>query len=177
MYEDNRQQLENEVLILYVLSRFDISITEKSLTEIILSPGLVNYFGFQTALSNLIGENFVTAYTDNDGVTMYSVSEDGANILATLLPTLSDAVRGTYDGYLNKEKSKITMETNINAYPFIDSNQNQCIRCYIRENGNKIVDIRIPVPDRESALQMCANWKTNAYSILMQIMTDIGGNE
>lgn len=175
MYEDNSQQIENEVLILYVLSKFDVSITEKSLTEILLSPGLINYFGFQTGLGKLLDEKLIIAYTDTDGVNMYGLSEDGKRLLDTLIPTVSPAVKNTYDAYLAKEKNKIAMETNINAYPFIDSNKNQCIRCYIRENGNKVVDIRIPVPDRETALQMCANWKTNAYGILMQIMTDLNG--
>ena len=119
----------------------------------------------EAALSNLVKEKLINVCTDTDGVTMYSISDDGATILTTLLPTLSDAVRGTYDTYLAKEKSKIAMETNINAYPFIDNNQNQCIRCYIREKGNKIVDIRIPVPDRETALQMCSNWKTMLSSL------------
>ena len=175
MYEDNSQQIENEVLILYVLSNFDISITEKSLTEILLSPGLINYFGFQTGLRKLVDEKLVNTYTDTDGVNMYSLTEDGTRRLETLLPAITPAVKNTYDAFLAKEKNKIAMETNINAFPFIDGNKNQCIRCYIRENGNKVVDIRIPVPDKETALQMCANWKTNAYGILMQIMTDLNG--
>ena len=117
----------------------------------------------------------VSAYTDTDGVTMYAASSEGRRVLSTLPDSVSPAVRGTYDAYLAREKNKITMETNINAYAFVDGNKNQCVRCYIRENGNKIVDIRIPVPDRETAMQMCANWKTDAYSILMQIMTDLSG--
>lgn len=175
MFENDSQQLENDVLILYVLCQFDVSIPEKALTEIILSPGLINYFSFQTSLTRLLEDNLITGYTDTDGVTMYAISDEGRAILSTLSDTVAPAVRGTYDTYLAKEKNKITMETNINAYPFIDSNKNQCVRCYIRENGNKIVDIRIPVPDKETALMMCANWKSDAYSILMQIMTDISG--
>ena len=175
MFENDSQQLENDVLILYVLCRFEMSIPEKALTEIILSPGLISYFSFQSSLARLAKDGLVAVNTDTDGVTMYAVSEEGRRVLGTLPDAISPAVRGTYDEYLAKEKNKITMETNINAYPFVDSNKNQCVRCYIRENGNKIVDIRIPVPDKETALAMCANWKTDAYSILMQIMTDLSG--
>lgn len=177
MFENDSQELENDVLILYVLGQFDISITEKSLTEIILSPGLVNYFSFQSSLTRLLKDKLINILTDTDGINMYSITEEGLGILTTLEGSISPAVRNTYDEYLAREKNKISNETNINAYPFIDSNKNQCVRCYIRENGNKIVDIRLPVPDKETALMMCANWKSNAYLILMQIMTDISGDE
>ena len=175
MLENNSQEIENDILVLYVLGQFDMPISDKSLTEIILTPGLINYFSYTTSLENLTKDNLITLTTDTDGLNLYSISEEGRQMLPSLISGLSSGLKQAYDSFLLKEKSKITLDNTINAYPFIDQNKNQCVRCYIRENGVKIVDIRIPVPDRETALMMCANWKTDAYSLLMQIMTDLSG--
>lgn len=93
MFENDSQELENDVLILYVLGQFDISITEKSLTEIILSPGLVNYFSFQSSLTRLLKDKLINILTDTDGINMYSITEEGLGILATLEGSISPAVR------------------------------------------------------------------------------------
>lgn len=175
MYENDKQILENDILVLYILNKFDIMITEKSLTDIILTPGLVNYFSFQDSLKKLIENNFVSVFNDNDGTVLYGLSQDGKIALMSLVQALGAPLKNAYDQYVDREIEKIKKETQINAYHFTDINGNCAVRLYIRENGNKIVDLRLPVPDSETALEMCENWKKNAYNMLVNITEIISG--
>ncbi len=169
MYENDKQEMENDILVLYILGQFDIYITEKALTEVVLSPGLVNYFSFCESLKKLREMHYIDVFTDNDGTELYGTTEDGRVALNSLVLSLSPALKNTYDDVLLREKDKITSETMLSAYHFVDVNHNNAVRCYIRENGNKIVDIRLPVPDKETALEICEKWKTDAYDMLMKI--------
>lgn len=170
MYENDKQLLENDVLVMYILSKFDVHISEKSLTELVMTPGLVNYFSFQNSLAKLLENKFIDVFFDNDGLSLYGLTDAGRVALGSLGTALSVALKSSYDRVLLNETEKIRNETNVNAYHFIDINGNNAVRFYIRENGNKIVDIKFPVPDKETALEMCAKWKSNAYDMLDKII-------
>ena len=98
MYENDKQILENDILVLYILNKFDIMITEKSLTDIILTPGLVNYFSFQDSLKKLIENNFVSVFNDNDGtgrdLLIGTARTRRTGILIKQLPVLADNTGG-----------------------------------------------------------------------------------
>ncbi len=170
MYENQDQELQNKIIALYVLGCLDIAVTDQSLNELILSTGLVNYFSFRAALGEHVKNGSVALFADNDGYALYEITDQGRAELATLREMLSPALKNAYDDVLLHEKDRIIRETTVNAYPFIDINKNQSVRCYIREKGNKIVDIRIPVPDQDTADAICENWKKDAYSILSKII-------
>ncbi|MBR5059257.1 MAG: DUF4364 family protein [Clostridia bacterium] len=170
MYENKDQELQNNILVLYVLGSFEIALSEQSLNELILSPGLINYFSYRESLSNLAKSGFVSAFSDNDGLMLYSITEEGRISLSNMESLLAPHLKAAYDEELLKMKSRIIRETSVNAYPFIDVNKNQSVRCYIREKGNKIVDLRFPVPDQEIAEAICENWKTDAYGTLTKVI-------
>lgn len=172
MYENEKQILENDILVLYIINSIGISISEKVLTEIVLTPGLVNYFSFQDSLQKLIDNKFIDVFNDNDGLALYGITDDGKVALSALESMLTLPMKNAYDQILLSEADKIKAEMNISAYHFIDINGNNAVRCYLRENGNKIVDIKFPVPDKDTALEICANWKSNAYDILSKIIND-----
>ena len=173
MYENNKQLIDNDILVLYLLSNFDIPISEKSLTELALSPGLINYFSFRESLGHLEKNGLIIIGIDNDGQELYSVSEEGKVAISTLIGTLSPVIKAAYDELLLHNSEKIRQETLVNAYPFIDINKNNSVRCFMRENGNKVVDLKFPVPDQETAELICKNWKENAYKLLMDIIISL----
>ncbi|MBO4363418.1 MAG: DUF4364 family protein [Clostridia bacterium] len=170
MYENQDQELQNKIIALYVLGCLDIPVTDQSLNELILSTGLVNYFSFRDALGELVKNGSVAPFADNDGYALYEITDQGRAELGTLKEMLSPVLKNAYDDVLRREKDRIVRETTVNAYPFIDINKNQSVRCYIREKGNKVVDIRLPVPDQDTADTICENWKKDAYSILSKII-------
>ncbi|MBP1588254.1 MAG: DUF4364 family protein [Clostridia bacterium] len=170
MYDNKDQDLQNSILVLYVLGNFDIALTEQSLNELVLTPGLINYFSYREALSTLLKNGFVSAFSDNDGLMLYSITEEGRISLSNMENLLVPHLKAAYDEELLKAKSRVIRETSIYAYPFIDINKNQSVRCYIREKGNKIVDLKFPVPDQDVAEAICESWKRDAYGTLTKVI-------
>ena len=47
MFENSEQYTANKILILFVLDKLGIRMTDNALSAVLLGPGLVNYFTIQ----------------------------------------------------------------------------------------------------------------------------------
>ena len=167
--------IQNEILILYILDKIGIGVSDFILTEFVLKPGLINYFSYKESLEELLKNGYVEKMQGNDGQDIYSVTELGKVTCRSMEPNLSQSLRIPYDDLLLKEKDRLTTGMAVNSYVFIDSNKNLAVRCFIREKGNVVVDLRLPVPDRETGEQICNMWQKNAYALLPKIILAASG--
>ncbi len=175
MYESNEQLLQNEILVLYVIDSLDFGISDALLTDFIMKPGLINYFSYKDALDSLIKSGFVARVRGNDGTDLYVTTDSGKVSRRAMEPRLSLSLRNPYDELLGKEKETLASRMTVNAYTFIDANKNLSVRCLIREKGNIVVDLRLPVPDRETGDAICEKWLENAYALLPKIILAASG--
>lgn len=175
MYENKDQMIQNEILILYILDKIGIGVSDFILTEFVLKPGLINYFSYKESLEELLKNGYVEKMQGNDGQDIYSVTDLGKVTCRSMEPNLSQSLRIPYDDLLLKEKDRLTTGMVVNSYVFIDSNKNLAVRCFIREKGNVVVDLRLPVPDRETGEQICNMWQKNAYALLPKIILAASG--
>jgi len=175
MYENKDQMIQNEILILYILDKIGIGVSDFILTEFVLKPGLINYFSYKESLEELLKNGYVEKMQGNDGQDIYSVTDLGKVTCRSMEPSLSQSLRIPYDDLLLKEKNRLTTGMAVNSYVFIDSNKNLAVRCFIREKGNVVVDLRLPVPDRETGEQICNMWQKNAYALLPKIILAASG--
>lgn len=175
MYENNDQKVQNEILLLYVLDNLGFGVSEAVLTEFIMKPGLVNYFSFRESLDTLLRSGFVSITQGNDGQDIFAITDTGKVSCRSMTPDLSLSLRIPYDDLLLKEKDKLRSDMTVSAYVFIDANKNLAVRCFIREKGNVVVDLRLPVPDRETGDQICEKWRKNAYALLPGIIMAAAG--
>ncbi len=175
MYENKDQLIQNEILILYILDKLGIGVSELMLTEFVLKPGLINYFSYRESLESVVKNGYAVKSRGNDGQDIYSVTDLGKVTCRTMEQNLSPSLKIPYDDLLLREKDKLTTKMTVDAYTFIDANKNLSVRCFIRERGNVVVDLRLPVPDRETGNQICAMWKKNAYALLPKIILAASG--
>ena len=175
MYENKDQIMQNEILLLYILDKLDFPISDKLLTEFVLKPGLINYFSYKEALEALLKNGFVSKAQGNDGQDIYVITDPGRVSCRSMEPALSQSLRIPYDDLLLKEKDRLSSDMTVSSYIFIDANKNLAVRCFIREKGNIVVDLRLPVPDRETGEEICALWQKDAYAVLPKIILAASG--
>ncbi len=170
MFENTEQQTENKLILLFVLDKFGSPITGMYITDLILKPGLMNYFSSQMALNELVETFLVDIIPDNDGIPMYSINEKGSEVLHSLKHIIPVGIATRYDEYIEKEKDNIKKQLEINAQYFSDSNGDYYVRCFVRNNGTYIIDIKIPVANKSEAILICKNWQQNTASIYTNIL-------
>lgn len=164
------QNAENRLIILYLLNKIDIEITDLHLTEIFRSNNLMNYFTMQDQLSQLVESNFIKCeLSDNDRL-VYTITDEGREILSTLTSLIPIGIRLTIDDIVLAKRTTILNEYQIDAdFTAIDEN-NFIVTCYSMEGNNEIIKFDVNVPTREDAFRIKDNWKAHASEIYADIL-------
>lgn len=169
MYENNDQLTANKVLILHVLDRLDSFVSELYLSEIMLTPGLVNYFSIQQAISQLVSMECIDRILDSNGLPVFCITDKGRDIAQSLSYMIAGGLGARYDKYIDENKDNILRKMNTNADVFEDEHDNYYVRCYVREGTNCIVDLKIPVGNRKAASAIAEAWKNNSTKMYLEL--------
>ena len=175
---DNETLAEHKVLILYVLSNVNKSITNDALYSIVSSAVDINYFHFQQFLLDLITAKFVRCY-EKEIQSVYEITELGLSTLELTLDILPGIVKLQID---NNFKDRVEEFSNMESIvaEFTPINETQyVVECKIIENGEVQFEIKTNAYSREQAQNIVQNWKNNAnflYPELLKILTETPKN-
>lgn len=170
MYENGEQYTANAVLILHVLKCVGEPITDFYLTDLMMGPGLVNYFTMEQCLDQLTDGAFVARRLDSMGVAIYSLTEKGEEMLSSMKYMLSGGLGARYAAYVQKHKEEVTGKMHIDATCFEDANRNLYVRCFVRDGLMGVVDVTLPVANKTDGEQICKAWRSNSSSMYIHLM-------
>ena len=111
MFENGAQVTADSVLILHILKLMGEPVTDSALTEILMGPGLVNYFTSLQCLSVLTEEGLVRRSLDSMGKAMYDITVSGEDMLASLKYMLSGGLGAAYESYIANHRDDIKKRT------------------------------------------------------------------
>ena len=67
MFENSSEELaSNKLLILYILNKINMDLTNSQITQVVLDTEVINYFSLQQFLSQLMESKFLTTYKDSN---------------------------------------------------------------------------------------------------------------
>ncbi|MBO4327207.1 MAG: DUF4364 family protein [Clostridia bacterium] len=170
MFEDGSQMTADSVLILYVIDLVGGPLQDDMLTELIMGPGLVNYFTMCQCLSGLARGGYVSRKLDSMGKAMYDITVSGSEALASMKYMISGGLGAAYESYIRNHKDDIKKRTRIGANWTRDAKGNYFVHCFVREGLNADIDITVPAADREDAETIILNWKNNAAGKYVEIL-------
>ncbi len=170
MYENGEQYTANAVLVLHVLKCVGEPITDFYLTDLMMGPGLVNYFTMEQCLNQLTEGGFVERRLDSMGLAIYTLTEKGEDMLTSMKYMLSGGLGARYEAYVRKRKDEVSDKMHIDATCFEDSNGNLYVRCFVRDGLMGIVDVTLPVANKHDGEQICKAWRSDSSSMYVQLM-------
>lgn len=170
---------ENKVLILYILNNVNKAITNNALYKIILSVLDMNYFYFQQFLLDLVKNDFVFTYEQEDQ-SLYLITDKGVRTLELTVDILPGILKLQVDTNLKHALENAAEEESIVAeYTPINENYYN-VTCKIIENNECLFEVKTFAGSREQAKQIVENWKRHAgtmYPSLLEILTQDFGDE
>ncbi len=166
---DSTQEAESKLLLLYILNKFDIPITNNQITEFIMEKELLNYFMLQQFLSELVDSSLVE-YIENEDHYYYLITEKGKNTLKYFRSRLVDSLIQDIDTAVEKRKKIILKETEISATYTKKSKNNYIVQLKVVENNLDLIDLKLDVVSNKQAKQICEKWKNNAQDIYGEII-------
>ena len=170
---------ESKVLILYILKNINKAITNNALYKIILSVIDMNYFYYQQFLLDLVKNDFILTY-EQEEQNLYLITDNGIKTLELTEDILPGILKLQVDTNLKHTLENVNEEESIVAeYTPINENYYN-VTCKIMENNECLFEVKTFAGSREQAKQIVENWKRHAgtmYPKLLEILTQNFGDE
>ena len=161
MFENSSEELaSHKLLILYILDKINMDLTNSQITQVVLETEMMNYFSLQQFLSQLMESKFLTTYKESDRE-YYSLTQKGLEILEYFLSRIPEDLTKKIDEYVALNKQSLLSDTEVKS-SFIQQNNNEFIV--------NLIDLNLNVSSEKQAQQICNNWKNNASYMYAEII-------
>lgn len=166
---DKEELAESKVLILYILSKIDKTITNSELLELIESIQEMNYFYFQQFLIDLKENRYILEY-EQEKQKYYVITNSGKETVKLTIDMLPGSIKDKVDETLKSTMKKIENKESIYADFFPSKEDEIMIKCGIRENNKKLFEVQVFSSSRDNAISIMENWEKNATTIYPKIV-------
>ena len=107
MFENSSEELaSHKLLILYILDKINMDLTNSQITQVVLETEMMNYFSLQQFLSQLMESKFLTTYKESDKE-YYSLTQKGLEILEYFLSRIPEDVTKKINDYIGVPEKNI----------------------------------------------------------------------
>lgn len=167
--QDNRNNADNKILILYALANAKYAMTKHDLSIIMTDNLLMNYYNFQDSIYGLKDGRFIIL--DKDGMDEYvELTESGRSMLELFSPNLDVHKRSMIDVYMEEMKNELIVKNTIHAsYQPLDTDR-FLVEIYAKEGRKMIFNLAIEVASQADAEYICDNWTRKPEIIYYQFL-------
>lgn len=172
-FSSSKELAENKLILLYIIDRIDMPMSNTHLTSVVLENKFMNYFLLQQFLKELCDSSFLECKLIEEK-NYYSITETGKQTLSYFHHLIPNGIKGIIDSGLQDIKRRIKNETLITANYVPESENEYSVHCKISEDSFSLIDLKITVGTKNDALLMCNNWKQYSqeiYSEIIEILT------
>lgn len=164
-------QNDIRILLCYILTSVNAPLSAESISQIIQSKALANYFETGDALAALLKQGCVIA--DDDG--LYSITDKGREIAQSLDATLplsvrdkalEAAVRLMADAKVRQE-NRVDIEETENGF---------CVTCHISGGKLDLMTVSLYAPDRAQAETVKQCFYRNPEGIYKLLLSSLTGD-
>lgn len=175
---DDQTLAESKILLLYILSKVGKPISHNELLELVTSIVDMNYFYFQQFLLDLLEDNYIYKYQQEDNE-IYEITPDGKNAIELTIDIIPGIQKLEVDSKFKANLDTVKDKFSISAEYTPLSEREFSIRCKIIENNVTIFDLQAHAGSREQAKKIVENWNNNAteiYPKLLEILIENSKN-
>ena len=163
------------MIVLYMLKRCDVTLSKSQIYDFILEKEYTTFLTLQEVFSELAASDLITEKTMANR-TYLEITDEGAQTLEFFGNRINPSIRQQIDEYLRANSMKLRNETAILG-DYQKSGENEyTVQLLARENGQDLIEIKVPVPTEEIAQCMIENWKEKNQEIYQflfeQLMND-----
>lgn len=169
---DSDSLMLNKLIILYILDRVELPISNAELTRIILEKQYASFIEIVQALDDLVEDTYIEIIGQGNSH-QYKITPEGAEVLSYFLKDISVPLRDEIDEFLLKEQHHLRdLAASTSAYSETGMNAGEyLVDLKVVERGSELVRINLLVYSEEEAETVCNRWReanTDVYEYLIQ---------
>lgn len=165
----------NKLIIMYLLYQMDMPLSTAQLVDFAAEGEYMDYFSCQQYIAQLLESRMLDMNLTEGGSRMYSITEDGEEVLRLFSKQIPYSVRSAVCDYVRKNKKRIKREFEVVANYFYNGRNDYIVKCGVYEDETALMEINISVVSKETAKQIKKNWKENVtvlYGKILSAMID-----
>nr|WP_041701529.1 DUF4364 family protein [Gottschalkia acidurici] len=167
--EDTNELVQYKLLILYILEKVDIPMTNSEITQFILENNYMNYFMVQQFLSELVNSKFVE-FSTKDGSEYYHLSKAGKDTLVYFNDRIPQHLKDEVDRKHEDKKIEMIKETQVIGHYFKKSDSEYIVNLRAVEKDMVLLNLSLSVVSSKQAKLICNNWKENPHDIYKKVV-------
>ncbi len=168
-----RKLAENKLIILYLVQKMGISLTNSEICQFLLTKEYIDYFTAQEYLAELVDALWLEKMKEHNH-TRYVLTEDGEDVINYFENHIPGSIKEEITEYANENNKRIRAEYAVTAHYFPESNGDFLVKCGLcDDNGSVLMEISAAVVSREQAQQVCKNWRKNVSTLYGSFLTTL----
>ncbi len=166
-------EVEHKLLILYLLENMGIPTPSDVIEELVLNANYMDYFKLNSCLADLQDRYFIEKISNNN-ISRYYITNEGRNLLNTLLTQLPLVVRNKIDSFIQKNKKNIRYSMEVSSHIYEDEDNNEyVIRCKAYDGIHMLMELNISTTSHKEARTIRHNWLNNVSVIYEKIINEV----
>lgn len=172
MTGSNHELSVNKLIILFMIEKIDMPMSNTQISEFVLNNSYTNYFSLQQYLSELVETELLnTEIIDHN--TRYSLTPNGKKTLEYFENRIPDSTKEEILNYLKENRLDLKNEFEITAEYIPEKNGEYMVHCIAKEKKDILIEFKINVVSKEHALKICNNWKNNTHTIYSNFLSNL----
>lgn len=172
----NREIVQNKLIIMYIIDRLKMPVSNNSITKLVLETRLMNYFMFQQSFNELHESKLIEyheAVNTPDNVEGFKLSATGIKTLQYFLNLITPGIRNQLDKTLPDARKEILYDALITADYIPESESKFTVCCRINEKGFQLIELKATVGTKNDARLICDNWKKHSTEIYAEVIESL----
>lgn len=174
--ESIRQLAEHKLIILHLLQKMGIALSNSEICQFLLEKNYMDYFSIQQYLTELVDAGWLEKSWEQNN-TRYTLTDEGDEIVNYFLNHISEHAKNEINTYVQENSKRIRAEYAVTANYFPEINDDFLVKCGLNDDdGNILMEISVSVVSKQQALAICRNWRKNVSHLYGTILTSLVKN-
>ena len=159
----------NKLLLLYLLAKSDIQLSELQIMRISNELEFMGYFDLKECVFELTQNDHIQEISTPHGV-LYRITDQGREIVRVLETDVRQSFRRAIDDYLRDNKPSLFKESRFIGEHLKLRDGEYRVSLKALEKNEPVFEINLIVPTRDEARAMVDGWTENAVSVYQDIV-------
>ena len=168
-----RQLAEHKLIILHLLQKMGIALSNSEICQFLLEKNYMDYFSVQQYLAELVDAGWLEKSREQNH-TRYTLTDEGEETVNYFLNHISEHAKTEINTYVQENSKRIRAEYAVTANYFPEINDDFLVKCGLNDdNGNGLMEVSVSVVSKQQALAICRNWRKNVSHLYGSILTSL----
>ncbi len=161
-----------KLIVLYMLNRVSFPITPAQISEFILEKEYTNFLTLQQVISELADANMLHTQNTNNR-TLLTITEEGRETLSFFENRISDTIKEEILEFFRSKEFELLDEVSIQSNYYKSTSGDYEAHLLAKERGINLIELKLSVPDKETATAICDNWQEKNQDIYQYIIKQL----